>query len=89
MNIIASVLVYHSTNSYEALKILELVMRQMGLRNAFKGDLSFSFNVAASLMGELKRLSFDLYSHLINQGLDLKMFATGWYLSLLGSFIPL
>lgn len=88
MNIVASVVVYHSTGSYEALKVFQLLMRQMDLRSVYLGDLSFGAKVATRLMKELERLAFDLYSHFQAQGVDVKMFATSWYLSLLGAFVP-
>ncbi len=64
-------------------------MRQMELRLVYVGDLSFGSKLAVRLVSEVERLAFDLYSHFQAQGVDIKMFATSWYLSLLGVFVPL
>lgn len=50
MNIVASIIVFHATNSFEALKVLELLMRQMNLRQIYASDLSFGFKVASGLV---------------------------------------
>jgi hypothetical protein len=50
MNVVASVIVYHSTGSYEALKVMELLMGQMNLRQVYASDLSFGSRVALALV---------------------------------------
>ena len=40
-------------------------------------------------MKELKNISFDLYTHLNNQTIDVTAFLSSWYFSLMGAFIPL
>lgn len=89
MNIVASIVVYHSSSSYEALKVFELLMYQMGLRKIYQGDLSFCKKLAASLLIDLRRIAFDLYSYFTAVGIDITMFVTSWYFSIMGSFVPL
>ena len=40
-------------------------------------------------MKELKNISFDLYTHLNNQTIDVTAFLSSWYFSLMGAFIHL
>ena len=64
MNIVASVMVYHTCSAFEALKLFQLLMKQINLRQIYASDLTFGSKVAVVLVEELKRWAFDLYSHL-------------------------
>lgn len=46
MNFVASALVYHSCDSYNALKIMNHLMKNTGMRRLFMGDLSFGRKIA-------------------------------------------
>jgi hypothetical protein len=65
MNFIAAALVYHSPSSFEALKVMEYIMKPCGFRKILLKDLAMSHLVSRRCMYELKRLSFDLYSHFV------------------------
>ena len=65
MNFLAAALVYHGRTSYDALLVMHYLMRSCGLRQLYLGDLSFGRQVAQRLNSDLRRLSFDLYSHLV------------------------
>lgn len=66
MNFVAAALVYHSRNSYDALKVFSYIMKDCGYRKLFLGDLSFGRKVAGRLVQDLRRLVYDLYSHLVH-----------------------
>jgi len=66
MNFIAAALVYHSRSSFEALKVMEQLMRKYGFRKILLKDLAMSHLVSKRCLYELKRLAFDLYNHFVH-----------------------
>lgn len=89
MNIIGSIVIYHSICSITANELFKHLMQTAGLRKIYLNDLSFGQNLNKELMKELKYISFDLYTHLTNQSIDINAFTCSWYFSLMGIFIPL
>ena len=69
MNFVASALVYHSCNTYNSLKILNHLMKNIGMRRLFLGDLSFGRKIAQKLNQDLHRLSYDLHTYLVTKNL--------------------
>ena len=65
MNFVAAALVYHSHNSYDALKVFNYLMKACGYRRLFLGDLSFGRFIASRLVQEMRRLVYDLFMHLV------------------------
>ena len=65
------------------------MMKVCGYRKLFLNKLELGNNIASQMSEEVRRLVFDLYSHLTEEGVDLNMFASSWYFSLCGSFVPL
>lgn len=49
MNFVAAALVYHSYNSFDALKVFYHLMKACGYRKLFLGDLSFGRMLAKNL----------------------------------------
>ena len=70
MNFVVAALVYHSYSSEDALKIVNHLMRT-GYRKLFLDDLSYGRMVASKLTQDMRRLIYDLYSHLTEEGVDL------------------
>ena len=65
MNFIAATLVYHASSAQEALRVFVEMMVGGELRRLFLADLSMSRTIAYKLTAELRRLSYDLYSHMV------------------------
>jgi hypothetical protein len=89
MNIIASIIIYHSVCSATGYEVFLHLMQSAGLRKIYLNDLGYVKDISKSLFAELKHISFDLYTHFNNQSIDISSFLLSWYFSLMGTFIPL
>ena len=89
MNFVGAALIYHCQNTQDALKILCYMMKKCNYRRIFLNDMEFGQVIAGKLAEDLRRLSFDLFSYLAEEGVEIEMFISSWYFSLCGSFVPL
>jgi hypothetical protein len=65
------------------------MMRECGFRKIFLGNLELGRTIADKLQQDIRRLAFDLYTHMVEEGVEVELFASTWYFSLCGSFVPL
>lgn len=68
MNFVGAALVYHCHNTTDALKILCYMMKKCNYRNIFLNDMELGQVIASKLSEDLRRLSFDLFSYLTEEG---------------------
>ena len=78
MNFVAACLVFHSSSSFEALRVFYYLMWVKGYRRLFLGELDFGKKLAGRLAGEVRRLVYDLYCHLVLIRLSRWKKASNW-----------
>jgi hypothetical protein len=97
MNIVCSVLLYHSANMSDCVQVLKFLMVACEFRKVYLSDFAFAHRLSNSLTHALKYRCSDLHRHLVPElltqiekySVDIGIFIIGWVLPLLGNIIPL